>query len=500
MGNGASQSSDANSGEVEVISTSAGAAKRPIAVEKPVREAVVEHPYPDEKLAVAEVVLELEGLFEDPDFPASNASLGGVTGDAANPLVSDYLEDMMKMIVPGWVRPHQMVGRRAREYKLFGAEGEPCLFKHVSPRDIRQGTLGDCWLVSSFAAIAEYPDRVRSLFKQSALTDDGKYDIRLYDPLAEEWTVVTIDDRLPFWKKPGYHGDLCFAKVTKENEFWTCLLEKAVAKFVKSFHRLDGGFEAMAMEMLTGKPSLCIAVSPIPGAAHKPFTYECGKEPFTARHATVRQRVESFDAQWTYFVEDASSMMGGQRNLTDDKLWSLLGSWNVDGCSLACSSRQDYQGILACHAYTMLRLVEVPIVRSGESRVLRLLHVRNPHATHEWKGRFHDDDAETWNAYPEALKACRHTIGVKDNGVFWMDWEDFKNGFAQIHINFDKQGEGQRYTVTTPDATQEHQQVVWGHVGYQKWEGIQPSLFGVVEFSLQYFCCMMLRPACCKPK
>ena len=80
---------------------------------------------------------------------------------------------------------------------------------------------------------------------------------RLYDPLAEEWVVVTIDDRLPFSKRPGRYGNLCFAKPTKENEFWTCLLEKAVAKFVKSYHRLDGGFECVAMEMLTGKPSLC---------------------------------------------------------------------------------------------------------------------------------------------------------------------------------------------------------------------------------------------------
>ena len=33
-----------------------------------------------------------EGIFEDPDFPATNASLGGVTGDNANPNVAKYLE------------------------------------------------------------------------------------------------------------------------------------------------------------------------------------------------------------------------------------------------------------------------------------------------------------------------------------------------------------------------------------------------------------------------
>lgn len=28
--------------------------------------------------------------------------------------------------------------------------------------------------------------------------------------------------------------------------------------------------------------------------------------------------------------------------------------------------------------------------------------------TNEWFGRFHDDDWESWNAYPEALKATGH--------------------------------------------------------------------------------------------
>ena len=33
-----------------------------------------------------------QGIFEDPDFPAANASLGAVTGDNANPNVAKYLE------------------------------------------------------------------------------------------------------------------------------------------------------------------------------------------------------------------------------------------------------------------------------------------------------------------------------------------------------------------------------------------------------------------------
>ena len=70
-----------------------------------------------------------------------------------------------------------------------------------------------------------------------------------------------------------------------------------------------------------------------------------------------------------------------------------------------------------------------------------------------------------------------------------MDWADFKNGFEKVHTNFDKQGEGPRYTDKTAQARAEHLHVSWGHVGYQKWEGLQPNLLGIAEFSCAYFCC-----------
>ncbi|CAJ1389461.1 unnamed protein product [Effrenium voratum] len=416
-------------------------------------------------------------LFEDPDFPAGDASIGGLLGDKANPNVAQYLEDMMKMVVPGWVRPRQMMGKEAGKYKLFAAEGEPCLFQRVSPRDIEQGYLGDCWMVSAMATLAEYPDRVRSLFRQHSLTEDGRYDVRLYDPKSEEWKAVTIDDRLPYWQRPGKHGNLCFAKPTKENEFWPCLLEKAVAKFVMSYHRLDGGYENIALEMLTGKPALLIGVNPFPEASSTVYAHLSGKSKATARHATVLMRKEGYDENWGLWGQDASSLVGGKHKLSDAELWAKLKAWDAEGMSLACGTVFPFKGILAGHAYTLLRLVEVPIARKKTGReyeqsTLKLLHVRNPHRTSEWCGRFHDDDWETWNAYPEALKVTGHKVGVKDNGVFWMEWSDFKIGFRDVAVCFDQQ-KGARYTDSSVGAVEEHRHVSFGIVGYQKWEGLR---------------------------
>ena len=58
----------------------------------------------------------------------------------------------------------------------------------------------------------------RHSFQCPSRSDDGRYEVRLYCPHAEEWKVVTIDDRLPFWQRPGAFGNLCFVKQSKENE------------------------------------------------------------------------------------------------------------------------------------------------------------------------------------------------------------------------------------------------------------------------------------------
>jgi len=410
--------------------------------------------------------------FADPEFPATDSSIG----DPANPNVPKHLLEMMRLVVPGWVRPAEMIGKEAGKYELFGTEGEPCLFSRVSPHDIKQGHLGDCWLLSAMSTLAEYPDRIRCLFKQKTLAEDGRYDVRLYDPRAEEWKLVTIDDRLPYWQQAGYHGNVCFVQPTKQNEFWPCLLEKAVAKWIMGFYRLEGGFTSVGMEMFTGKPSIVMDLDPM-GGEHIPIHLITGQTPGRATHATVYLRKEHFDQGWSYWAGNASSLVG-QWVFGDDELWKKMKEWDAQGYSQSCGSRTQYKGIVPGHAYTLLRLVDVPITRKDNNGqevtwILKLLHVRNPHATDEWLGRFNDSDWETWNAFPEALRATGHKVGFKDDGAFWMDWDEFKRGFRDIGLSFNAENKGTRYTDDSAAAIQQHQNVEFGMLGYQKWDGLR---------------------------
>jgi calpain-15 len=48
-------------------------------------------------------------------------------------------------------------------------------FEEIEPNDIQQGELGDCYFLSSLAAIAEEPERIRSMFLNLEANEAGVY-------------------------------------------------------------------------------------------------------------------------------------------------------------------------------------------------------------------------------------------------------------------------------------------------------------------------------------
>ncbi len=101
-----------------------------------------------------------------------------------------------------------------------------CLFaKKVSPEALRQGELGNCWLVSALSAAAEYPEILKALFEQTTLSMSGKYNVRLFHPVEDRWVSYELDDRLPV----NQYGSLRNVQLSAAGELWPALLEKAMA-------------------------------------------------------------------------------------------------------------------------------------------------------------------------------------------------------------------------------------------------------------------------------
>mmetsp|Transcript_10338 Transcript_10338/g.10351 ORF Transcript_10338/g.10351 Transcript_10338/m.10351 type:complete len:303 (+) Transcript_10338:235-1143(+) len=122
--------------------------------------------------------------------------------------------------------------------------------KQIEPNDIKQGMLGDCWLMCSLGSLAEMPNLVDRLFITKKYSEEGLYRLKLCK--NGEWMEITIDDYFPCSEEGGpifsrAHG----------NELWVLLIEKAYAKTHGNYYTLRGGFANEGMMDLTGSPTEC---------------------------------------------------------------------------------------------------------------------------------------------------------------------------------------------------------------------------------------------------
>ena len=80
------------------------------------------------------------------------------------------------------------------------------------------------------------------------------------------------------------------------------------------------------------------------------------------------------------------------------------------------------------HAYTLLSAAEVLDINGN---TVRLVKLRNPWGSGEWNGDWSD-------ASPLWTDELRNQVGFdgsRDDGIFWMDFNDFKEIFGFWSVN-----------------------------------------------------------------
>lgn len=120
-------------------------------------------------------------------------------------------------------RPEEIFGEN---YRLFN--------KQIEVNDNFQGGIGNCYLISTLAALAKYPPVIFNIFHKINRIK-GYYEIKIKS--NDKWYLVIIDDLLPVNKKTG---SFVFSD-TNTNEIWTLLIEKAWAKFLGSYSKIESG-------------------------------------------------------------------------------------------------------------------------------------------------------------------------------------------------------------------------------------------------------------------
>jgi len=305
-----------------------------------------------------------ETHFVDLEFPPVASSLGpGAEGKAIT-----------------WRRPSEFM------------EGPFDVFvDRIEPNDIRQGQLGDCWLMCSLSALAEFPTLVEDIFRVGPSRElqhanaAGVYELRFCK--NGEWHTVQVDDYFPCFPE----GGPIYSR-SNGNELWVLLIEKAYAKLHGGYGYLRNGWAYEALMDLTGAPS------------------------FTIRFLDpdVRAMLESGELWKRLLGADASGYLMSASTPGEDK-FSDSGS--------RAGAGKDGVGLVPGHAYT---LVAVKQTSGGQ----QLLCLRNPWGGMEWNGDW-SDNSPLWT--PEVKEEVGFA-GAADDGLFWMCFEDFTKYFVSVNV------------------------------------------------------------------
>jgi len=178
----------------------------------------------------------LEGLegkpgvkYEDPEFPASAASIGDVK----------FVDGEKHEIV--WLRPKEFKNADdPRVGKLF-VDG-------LEPDDVEQGLLADDYFCASLMVLAECNVRIHALFDRHVENDHGVYCVTMF--FDGEHRHVVVDDRIPCdatTKMPIFSR-------CRRGGIWLPIIEKAYAKLRGSYAAIQKGEPSAALSDLLGCP------------------------------------------------------------------------------------------------------------------------------------------------------------------------------------------------------------------------------------------------------
>ncbi|KAK6028961.1 calpain family cysteine protease, partial [Ostertagia ostertagi] len=184
---------------------------------------------------IVDVCRQFKTTFIDDGFPHTPKSIGDLYSDDEGAIVGRIPKTFI------WLRPEQMYTKDGRAWPWT-------VFRDPRSSDIEQGCLGDCWLLSAMALIAERPDVLEHILLTKEYSCFGVYQVRLC--IDGQWKIVLVDDFFPCRVESR---SIAFADGRK-NQLWVPLIEKALAKQLGSYARLRAGRTIEGLATLTGAP------------------------------------------------------------------------------------------------------------------------------------------------------------------------------------------------------------------------------------------------------
>lgn len=307
-------------------------------------------------------------LFRDKDFPPCMSSIAPPCDEHK---VREKFGDNIR-----WLRPRQIPLPPGKKPVLYSGR--------ISPSQIEQRRLGDCWFVGALATICTLPE-----FQNLELTYipvEGKVTMKIYK--HGKWRFIEIDDLLPCDER----GRLLFTSSTEPGVYWMSFIEKGYAKLHGSYFALNEGNPCDAMADLTGGIGTSVD------------------------------------------LDFAKNEIG---NLEDNRqymeLYIKLETFTSLGLAAICAStNNDKYGIITNHAYSVMSVLSVNKLDGSK---LKMVLFRNPHGTgtKTWSGPYSKSDTSNWsNINPSERKKLLELLD-KD-GYIWTDYKTFCQLFDNLSI------------------------------------------------------------------
>lgn len=365
-----------------------------------------------------------------------------------------------------WARPSDIC--RLREKLRIARSQTPTLVRSITPYSIKQQYVTDCSFIASLCICAAYERRFKKrlvtsiIFPQSEngspmLSPEGKYMVKLW--LNGVARCVVVDDYLPI----DEYGNLLCSQTSSPSapylELWVCIIEKAYMKLCGGYD-FPGSNSGVDLFSITGW---------IPERIH-----------FAQNDNNVRDYETPPQRAWDRIA--GASCYG-------DCLITVSSQLELS------SKEADDLGLVMGHAYAVLSVVET-------QRGVRLLLLKNPWAHKSWKGRYSCYDKASWRD-PELRKELGYNpelAAQKDDGIFWIAWNDVLRYFRNFHLSWNPSlfryratthgfwpklqgplddtfnvGENPQYVVALSDTAIKKQATLWiqvsRHVSKQEQEG-----------------------------
>ena len=202
-------------------------------------------------------------IFTDHAFPANDAALfraggRGLTDGGESGKAAELRKDLAPFLA-GFA-PSDIQWKRASEIGPKGSS--PVVFSaDLSPDDIAQGNLGDCYFLAALAACATAKD---DTLLNDLIVEEG-HDVGLYGVkffVNGRWVTVVVDDLFPCTQNPAngeWHPLFAHSQAHNdqkeasqgEYELWVMVMEKAFAKLHGSYEAIAGGHTEDALNYLS---------------------------------------------------------------------------------------------------------------------------------------------------------------------------------------------------------------------------------------------------------